>query len=107
MPEPWGGPVTGNPCANPSGKKLLRMVAKGADVLDEVNQAFSHPLIDQNENYVFAEVRFNQTYYDFVRDNGYYLKVNLPGSSGDPMMMPASAEPDTIGVSISEQEWAT
>ena len=105
-PLPWNDTtVSHSPCAGGNDTKLLRMVGKGADVLDEVNEAFSHPLIDQNNNYVYAEVRFNRTYYDFVRFHNYYLKANLPGPSGTPLMMPASAEPDTIGAIMIKASW--
>ena len=82
------------------------MVAKGSEVLDEVNEAFSHPLIDQNKNYVYAEVRFNEWYYNFVRMNEYYLKVNLPPPSDPPMQMPVTtAIPPQIGAIMIKASW--
>ena len=108
MPPEFGtGPADGSPCGISA--KSLRMVAKGTDVANdvvgEVNEAFSHPLIDQNLNYVFAEVRFNDIYYDFVSTNGYYLKKNLFGAP-QPLRMPQS-DPSTgkIGAIMIKAAW--
>ena len=101
------GPAEGNPCS--SGAKSLRMVSKGTDVandvIGDVNEAFSHPLIDQNLNYVFAEVRFNDVFYDFVRSNQYYLKKNL-SEAPQPLQMPSS-DPSTnaIGAMMVKAAW--
>ncbi len=107
-PKPWGetSAASGDPCATGTDAKVLHMVAKGADVLDEVNEAFSHPLIDQNGNYVYAEVLFNEAYYEFVRSNEYYLAKNIPLPSAPPMQMPASTtDPDKIGAVMIKAAW--
>jgi hypothetical protein len=103
-PVPWGSATqTSAPCGS---GKTLRMVAKASDVLNEVNEAFSHPLIDQNNNYVYAEVRFNQAYYDFVSSNGFYLKKNLPLPSTTPMQMPvSSSSPYAVGAVMIKAAW--
>lgn len=106
-PEFGTGPAEGNPCA--SGSKSLQMVSKGtdvaSDVIGDVNEAFSHPLIDQNLNYVFAEVRFNDTYYDFVRSKMYYLKKYL-SEAPQPLQMPES-DPSAgeIGAMMVKAAW--
>ncbi|MDJ0631541.1 MAG: hypothetical protein QNJ44_25035 [Rhodobacter sp.] len=48
-----------------------------AGALDE---AFSNPLIDQNQQYVRYSVQVNRVFYEFIRQNGYYWKGNLPKS---------------------------
>ncbi|MGY3437508.1 MULTISPECIES: hypothetical protein [unclassified Marinovum] len=101
------GPAEGDPCS--ANTKTLRMVAKGADItgntIGDVNEAFSHPLIDQNLNYVYAEVRFNDAYYDFVRSNGYYLKRNLSAAQ-QPLQMPESVTSSgTIGAMMIKAAW--
>ena len=64
--------------------KELVMVTKGDTELNDINQAFSFPLVDQNKNFVFYEVRYNEWYYNFVRgtdDNQkswLYYNFNLP-----------------------------
>jgi hypothetical protein len=107
LPKPWSDPtVVGNPCKKSKARKTLYMVAKATDVLDDLNEAFSHPLIDQNKNYVYAEVRFNEPYYDFVRSNRYYLKKNLPAPSISPMQMPATTtKPPRIGAIMIKASW--
>lgn len=94
-PPDWGDFGTaGDPCNSDS--KTLRAVAKGTDTLTDVNEAFSFPLIDQNKNYVYAEVRFNQAYYDFVAGNQFYLQKPL-SDAPKPISMPWSEPPATPG----------
>lgn len=73
------------------------------NILNVINQAMSVPLIDQNKNYTFSEVRFNDVQYNFIRGDDatpaswLYLKKNLPtppaivnmppGRQGDPETM--------------------
>lgn len=112
-PTPWqSNDVPVNPCGSstPAGAKLLTKVTKPDNLMDEVNQAFSYPLIDQNKNYVYAEVRFNQAYYDFVLSNGYYLLPNLAkGQRAHPdtgIQMPmADAATKTEGAIMLKGSW--
>lgn len=78
-PVPWDSPEDYNPCASETapGLKQLASLAKGG-VFDEVNEAFSRVLIDQNRHLVRYEIRVNQEEYDTVRQNGWYLKANVP-----------------------------
>lgn len=87
-PTPWNDyavPYTPSVCeqAKPTDRQMV-MVTKGDTVLQDVNEAFSFPLYDQQSNPVYFEVRYNQAYYDFVRgsDNSpstwLYLAQNLP-----------------------------
>jgi hypothetical protein len=87
-PSPWNDwkspyAPAGCPQAKPTDTQLV-MVTKGDTELSDNITAFSFPLVDQNRNYVFFEVTYNEAYYDFVRgDDGkpaswlYYSK-NLP-----------------------------
>jgi len=75
-PTPWssydlplGSP---SPCGDPGESKTLAMVTKMDSVLDGINQAFSHPLVDQNRNYVRYEIHVNQPYYQKVVDKQWY-----------------------------------
>ena len=81
-------------------------------VLDEVNEAFSFPLIDQNKNYVWAEVRFDEAQYNFIRgskndpSSWLYLKKNLVAASKlSGLQMPASEAPDTLGSIMVKASW--
>jgi len=66
--------------------------------VEEADEAFSVPLIDQDTNYVLYEIRYNKTHYDFVRggtkDSTWrYLKKNLVAyqmNNHDKANMPAS-----------------
>lgn len=87
-PTPWNDyavPYTPSVCpqAKATDRQMV-MVTKGDTVLNDLNEAFSFPLFDQQSNPVYFEVRYNQAYYDFVRgtDNTpaswLYLAQNLP-----------------------------
>jgi len=43
-----------------------------------LNEAFSSPLIDQNRQYVRYNLQLNEVMYEFIRQNKWYLKENLP-----------------------------
>jgi hypothetical protein len=73
IPPEWNST---EPTLTPAGlteERVLAMVTKGG-LLDEVNEAFGGPLVDQNRNYVRYEVRINQIEYDQVRNNAWYDK---------------------------------
>lgn len=87
-PTPWesyDAPYVPNLCpgAKQTDKQLV-MVTKGDTDLNDVNQAFSFPLVDQQSNYVYFEVRYNKQQYNWIRgaDNTpatwLYLMKNLP-----------------------------
>jgi hypothetical protein len=105
QPTPWDSyeiPIP--PCDQPPGRtKLLVMVNKGGTLLDGVDQAFSFPLIDQFRNYAWTEVRFDRAYYDFVRDGQLYLARNL--AARQPISMPASRPPTTLGAIMIKATW--
>jgi hypothetical protein len=72
--------------------KILLMAAKSGTLLGDVDQAFSYPLVDQNKNYVYYEIRFNADQYEFVRTNQLYLAEQLmQAEMKAPIAMPISS----------------
>jgi hypothetical protein len=56
-----------------SKQRTMTMTAKVSDVLRDFQQAFTlYPLIDQNGQKVWYEVKVNRAYYDYVVNNGFY-----------------------------------
>lgn len=43
---------------------------------DYINQATLNPLVDQKGWYTFTNIRINQSEYDYIQQNGYYLGQN-------------------------------
>jgi hypothetical protein len=91
------------PQAKPTDKQLL-MVTKGDTELQDVNQAFSFPLVDQSSNYVYFEVRYGKAMYNGIRgaDNNpkswlYFMK-NLP--AGTAVSLPPNAPDPTDSIMI-------
>lgn len=89
------------------GTKILLMAAKSGTLLQDVDQAFSYPLVDQNNNYVYYEIRFNADQFDFVRNNGLYLSKNLMAAEMKaPIAMPiSSAQPYRQGAVMLKAAW--
>lgn len=83
--------------------------AKSPTDLKDINEAFSFPLVDQNNNYARFDVRYNQPFYDFVRGQDsvqtswLYLLANL--TAQEPVSMPASAAPSTVGAFMMKASW--
>lgn len=77
-PSDWadGRQIPSGLCNNiPAGynRVLYRTSKTGApNVADEINQAFTYPMWDQNGNIVRYEVAMNLPEFDFVRDNTLY-----------------------------------
>ena len=106
-PPAWSAEGGGeNPC-DPSKGKVFLMLTKSGTVFDNLNEAFSYPLIDQNKNYVYFDVQFNQIQYDFIRDNEYYLISKL--AADEPITMPESipggTPPDADGSIMIKTAW--
>jgi hypothetical protein len=100
--------VTDTVCGPASpGTKILLMAAKSGTLLQDVDQAFSFPLVDQNNNYIYYEIRFNADQYDFVRGNGLYLAKNLQAAEMKaPIAMPiSSAQPYKQGAVMLKAAW--
>ena len=103
-----------SPCPNAKpGQKVFVMASKVGTVLDEVDQAFSFPLIDQHKNFASYEVRFDKAQYNFVRgsDNEptswLYLVKNLAKAQGDNgLQMPVSTtQPRQLGALMLKAGW--
>jgi len=110
-PSPWESmqsPVAECP-DKPDAPKVFARLSKGDSVLQDLNEAFSFPLIDQNKNYVWYEVRYNKAFYNFVRgtDNApktwLYLLGNL--APAEPVSMPVSTAPDIVGAMMIKAAW--
>lgn len=112
-PPAWTSPATpANPCGGASlqpGQKVFTKVTKGDDLVQIGNQAFSYPLIDQNQNYAMYEILFNQAQYEFIRgsdsDPGSWLYLAKNLAAKEPITMPASAPPSTQGALMVKAAW--
>ena len=93
IPEPCRELAQEHPGA---GRRTLSMEAKVSDVLRNFEQAFTlEPLIDQNGEKVWYEVKVNKAYYDYVVDNGFYdsrkqvgKTISFPSSSNTTRQTP-------------------
>jgi hypothetical protein len=56
-----------------------------------LNEAFSSPLVDQNRQYVRYNLQLNEVMYEFVRQNKWYLKENLPKAPTQASLPPLPA----------------
>lgn len=104
-PTPWNSSVVAQtPCE--SGSNQFSMIAKGGNVFSDINESLAYPLIDQNKNYVYFNVRYNEVQYNFVRgedDNTstwLYLRRNLTEN----INMPASTK-DKVGSMMLKSAW--
>ncbi len=118
-PSSWeSAEVPVNPCPAADGAtRFMAMPTTGGTLLGEVNEAFSFPLIDQQNNYAWSEVRFNKAQYEFIRgedgdenqDTWLYLVPNLfqaQQAAGDKgLQMPASSAPSTEGALMIKATW--
>jgi hypothetical protein len=115
-PNAWDapdGPIT--PCANATGPKTLIFTTKGETPLMQTNQAFSFPLIDQQQNYVHYDIRYDQAQYNFIRgqDNDptswlYLLKNLTPKENaqfGVQMPMTTTTPANTLGSIMVKAAW--
>lgn len=63
-------------------RRTMTQTAKVSDVLRNFKQAFTlQPLIDQNGQKVWYEVKVNRAYYDYVVNNGFYDSRNQTGKT--------------------------
>jgi hypothetical protein len=108
-PAAFASSATTNTVCGPSspGTKILLMAAKSGTLLQDVDQAFSFPLVDQNNNYIYYEIRFNADQYEFVRGNGLYLAKNLMAAEMKaPIAMPiSSSQPYREGAVMLKAAW--
>jgi hypothetical protein len=85
-PEEWDGTKYKRPF-------ILDLTSKG-NSHDNLNEAFSSVLIDQNRQYVRYSLGLNKVMYEFIRENKWYLKENLP-KSPTPATLPPLVDPST------------
>ncbi len=91
------------------GQKTLIFLTKGDTPLMQTTQAFSAPLVDQRGNYVYYDVRYDEAQYNFIRGadadpaSWLYLIKNL--APKEPVQMPASAPPSTLGAIMVKAAW--
>lgn len=122
-PSAWNSDTTPvSPCESSEGQRVFRRIGKGgtlsADTLaNEINEAFSQPLIDQQKNYVYFKVRFGEAQYDFIRGRDddqatwLYLRPQLvaaENAQGGGITMPASTgppEPYELGSLMIKAGW--
>jgi hypothetical protein len=94
QPTPWSSwEVNGgmNPCpsnASLGKRKVIVMTTKMDSVFPHFNQAKAGPLIDQNQKIVRYEIRLNQSEYESILNNQWYLQENL----NSPIQFTASTE---------------
>ena len=99
--------------AVPAGTKVLLMGAKSGTLLQDVDQAFSYPLVDQSNNYIYYEIRFNRDQYDFVRGKDadrsswlYQAKNLMQAEMKAPIAMPISSpQPYREGAVMLKAAW--
>lgn len=94
MPSPWNAartiPAACQGIAGGNGK-VLRMVGKTPDLLEDINQPFdTGPLIDQNGEYVRYEILVNQPMFDYIVQNQLYSKAGQASFTGK-VAFPAGA----------------
>jgi hypothetical protein len=89
------------------GAKVLVMATKVGSLLRDIQQAFSFPLVDQNNNYIYYEIRFNRDQYEFVRTNRLYRAKDLmQAEMKAPIAMPISAaSPYRAGAVMLKAAW--
>jgi hypothetical protein len=115
-PTPWDSTtIPVNPCPSaPPGQKTLIFLTKGNTPLMANKQAFSYPLIDQRQNYVYFDIRYNKAQYNFIRgdDNDQttwlYLLKNLAPKQNAPkgVQMPKSTTtPPVLGSIMMKAAW--
>ncbi|MFT6243766.1 MAG: hypothetical protein ACJA0U_001861 [Salibacteraceae bacterium] len=69
----------------------------------ELDEASSYPLVDQNREYVRYNLQLNEVMYEFIRQNKWYLKENLPKSPTQATLPPLPIDTAT-GKIISVQQ---
>jgi hypothetical protein len=114
-PSAWDAPdIPVNPCPNGQpGLKTLVFLTKGNTPLMQTSQAFSFPLIDQRNNYVYYDIRYDQAQYNFIRGQDadptswLYLLKNLAPKENVPkgLQMPMSTTPSTLGSIMVKAAW--
>jgi len=106
-PTPWSSWEVegGDPCATGTGLRTLPFIAKGESVvLGGVNQAMGGPLVDQKRYYVRYEIRVNQSEYEKIVKNNWFLRKNVNNYPNPPNLLDASTQ-DTYGAIELKAAW--
>jgi len=86
QPQPWNAEKYTRPYSFEQMSKAKHLAA--------LNEAFSSPLIDQNRQYVRYQLQLNEVMYEFIRQNKWYLKKNLPKSPTQASLPPLALDED-------------
>jgi hypothetical protein len=79
VPQPCLLQARANPAA---ARRTLTQTSKVSDVLRDFKQAFTgQPIIDQNGQKVWYEIKVNRAYYDYVVANRFYDSRNQTGKN--------------------------
>jgi hypothetical protein len=116
-PSPWESPDSPVKACTTSqaGQKTLIFITKGNTPLMQTKQAFSLPLIDQQSNYVYYDIRYDQAEYNFIRGQDtdptswlYLLKNLAPKENaqfGVQMPMTTTTPTNTLGSIMIKAAW--
>lgn len=113
-PTPWesfNSPV--NACGTPApGQKTLIFSTMSDTQLMQTKQAFSLPLVDQQGNYVYYDVRYNQAQYNFIRGQDnirtswlYRLSNLAPAENAQFGVQMPMTTPQALGAIMVKAAW--
>ncbi len=110
-PAPWDAPpVIPEVCKSAASTgRVLRMVGKTPDLLNEFDQPFdTGPLIDQQGQYVRYEILVNKPMFEYIVQNNLYSKAGQAAFS-DPIVFPEGEVTEgttgTIGAFMIKAAW--
>jgi hypothetical protein len=96
IPQPCLLKARANPVA---ARRTLTQTAKVSDVLRDFKQAFTmQPLIDQNGQKVWYEIKVNRAYYDYVVNHRFYDSRNQTGTISFPSSSNTTGETAAVKV---------
>ena len=113
-PSAWNSPTSPvSPCPGGStNQKTLIFTTKGETPLMQTKEAFSFPLIDQRNNYVYFDIRYDEAEYNFIRgqdtdpSSWLYLLKNLTPKENEQfgVQMPMT-NPSALGSIMVKAAW--
>jgi hypothetical protein len=112
-PVPFDGPDGTPPACGAPGRMTLLMGSKVGSLLTDGDEAFSYPLVDQNNNYIYYDIRFNRDQYNFIRGNDndqstwlYRARALMAAEQAGPIQMPwGQANPYMVGALMVKSAW--